>query len=130
MRGAGLPVRDENVLAVPNPTTIQSGGALMMSLMNRPDPPDAVFFQAELPAQGAMMACLSNGIDIPGDVAIAGFGDLSLSALLPVPMTTVRIRSSEIGRRAADVVLARLRGEDIDDTAQDIGYDLMIRKSA
>ena len=32
--------------------------ALMMSLMNRPDPPDAVFFQAELPAQGAMLSLI------------------------------------------------------------------------
>jgi LacI family gluconate utilization system Gnt-I transcriptional repressor len=130
MREAGRSVAEEDIVAVPNPTTIQSGGDLMMALMNRPNPPDAVFFQAELPAQGAMLACMSNGIRIPEDVAIAGFGDLSLSARLPVPMTTIRIRATEIGERAARVILKRLDGEDMDDTSQDVGFDLMIRKSA
>lgn len=130
MRAAGRPVPPENVLAVPNPTTIQSGGALMTELMQRPDPPDAVFFQAELPAQGAMLACISQGLSVPGDVAIAGFGDLSLSGLLPVPMTTVKIRSHEIGRRAAEITLARLRGEEIPTAAVDVGFDLVVRASA
>jgi len=130
MRAAGRPVPPENVIAVPNPTTIQSGGALMTELMQRPDPPDAVFFQAELPAQGAMLACISQGLSVPGDVAIAGFGDLSLSGLLPVPMTTVKIRSHEIGRRAAEITLARLRGEEIPKAAVDVGFDLVVRASA
>ncbi|MCR9136984.1 MAG: LacI family DNA-binding transcriptional regulator [Alphaproteobacteria bacterium] len=130
MKEAGLPTPEENVLAVPNPTTIQSGGELMMSLMRRRRPPDAVFFQAELPAQGAMFACLSEGIRIPADVAIAGFGDLSASALLPVPMTTIKIRATEIGECAARMVMQRLQDEPIDERAADIGYELKIRKSA
>ena len=130
MRQAGLPTPPENVLAVPNPTTIQSGGELMLSLMKRPNPPEAVFFQAELPAQGAILACLSEGIRVPEDVAIAGFGDLSLSALLPVPMTTIHIRAAEIGRRAAEMTLARLRDETAAQQVTDVGFDLKIRKSA
>lgn len=130
MQQAGLPTPPENVLAVPNPTTIQSGGELMLSLMKRPVPPEAVFFQAELPAQGAILACLSEGIRVPEDVAIAGFGDLSLSALLPVPMTTIHIRASEIGRRAAEMTLARLRDEPTAQKVTDVGFDLKIRKSA
>lgn len=130
MAEAGRKVRPEFILSVPNPTTIQSGADLMMRLLDGPVRPDAVFFQAELPAQGAMMACLSRGIRIPEDVAIAGFGDLSLSALLPVPMTTVRIRAQDMGERAANLVLGRLAGKASSNAGQDIGYDLKIRKSA
>lgn len=130
MREAGREVRPDSIVAVPNPTTIESGAELIMSLLDRPVKPDAVFIQAELPAQGAMLACLSHGIRIPEDVAIASFGDLILSALLPVPLTTIKVRSSEIGKRTAEMVLKRLKGEHIEETVQDVGYDLVIRKSA
>lgn len=130
MREAGREVKPDSIVAVPNPTTIESGADLVMSLLARPVKPDAVFIQAELPAQGAMLACLSQGIRIPEDIAIASFGDLNLSALLPVPLTTIKVRSSEIGKRTADMVIKRLRGEPIEQTSQDVGYDLVIRKSA
>lgn len=130
MKEAGRAVPPENILALPNPTTIESGGALILSLLARPNPPDAVFFQAELPAQGAMMACLARGIRVPEDVAIAGFGDLSISRLLSVPMTTIKVRAEDIGRRAAELVLQRLDQDGDDSIVDDVGYELMIRKSA
>lgn len=130
MKEAGRAVPPENILALPNPTTIESGGALILSLLARPNPPDAVFFQAELPAQGAMMACLARGIRVPEDVAIAGFGDLSISRLLSVPMTTIKVRAEDIGRRAAELVLQRLDQDSDDSIVDDVGYELMIRKSA
>ncbi|PUB09542.1 LacI family DNA-binding transcriptional regulator [Yoonia sediminilitoris] len=130
MQDAGRSVPPENILAVPNPTTIESGGPLILSLLDRPNPPDAVFFQAELPAQGAMMACLSRGIRIPEDVAIAGFGDLSISGLMPVPMTTIRVRAQEIGQRAAEHVLQRLNDGVEQPLIDDVGFELMIRESA
>lgn len=130
MREAGRSVPDANILAVPNPTTIESGGALILSLLERQTPPDAVFFQAELPAQGAMMACMSRGIRVPEEVAIAGFGDLSMSSLMPVPMTTIKIRAQEIGQRAAELVLQRLDQDGTHPSVEDVGFELMIRKSA
>ncbi|MCR8723519.1 LacI family DNA-binding transcriptional regulator [Frigidibacter sp. ROC022] len=130
MREAGRSVPPENILAVPNPTTLESGGPLILSLLDRPNPPDAVFFQAELPAQGAMMACLSRGIRVPEDVAIAGFGDLSISGLMPVPMTTVKVRAKEIGQRSAELVLQRLNDGGGEATVEDVGFELMIRQSA
>ena len=130
MREAGRSAPPENILAVPNPTTIESGGPLFLSLLERPNPPDAIFFQPELPAQGAMMACLTRGIRVPEDVAIAGFGDLSISRLMPVPMTTIRIRAQEIGQRAAELVVQRLNKDCDRASIEDVGFELMIRESA
>jgi LacI family transcriptional regulator, gluconate utilization system Gnt-I transcriptional repressor len=130
MKMAGLPIADDFIISVPNPTTMEMGGEVMLRLMDRPDPPDAVFFQAELPAHGAMMACMSRGISIPEDVAIAGFGDLRLSALLPVPLTTVHIRAEEIGTCAAQMVIDRLADDVTLGPVQDIGYEIMARQSA
>lgn len=129
MRKAGRDITPKTIVEFDNPATIEIGGPAIAALLGRPTPPDAVFFLAELPAQGAMLWCLSNGVRVPQDVAIAGFGDLSHSALLPVPMTTVQIRGRAIGERAAEIVYSRLQGEKPDRSVHDIGYSLMVRKS-
>ncbi|TCS52483.1 LacI family transcriptional regulator [Primorskyibacter sedentarius] len=129
MRGAGRSVTDDTIVEFDNPATIEGGVALIQQLLARKDKPDAIFFLAELPAQGAMLWCLSNGVSVPGDVAISGFGDLSMSALLPVPMTTVQIRGRAIGERSAELVMDRLEGRTGTAAAHDIGYHLQIRES-
>ncbi|MCT8158664.1 LacI family DNA-binding transcriptional regulator [Pseudoruegeria sp. SHC-113] len=129
MKSAGREVRSDTIVEFENPATIESGGPILQSLMARPRKPDAVFFLAELPAQGAMLWALSHGISVPQDVAIAGFGDLSLSALLPVPMTTVQILGRDIGEQAATKTLARLQGAESDHAVLDVGYTLKLRSS-
>ncbi len=129
MAKAGRSVPPEHVIWVPNPTTMESGRDAIGQLLRLDPAPDAVFFQAEIPAHGAVMECLSTGVAIPERIAIAGFGDLKLSAMLPVPLTTIQIRSQQIGERAAQMVIGRLKG---DDTPQrfDVGYELIARQSA
>ncbi|MBV6634303.1 MAG: LacI family DNA-binding transcriptional regulator [Mameliella sp.] len=129
LRGAGRSVTDDTIVEFENPATIESGIALFPKLLARKQKPDAIFFLAELPAQGAMLWCMSNGVRVPEDVAIAGFGDLSLSALLPVPMTTVQIRGRAIGERSASLVMDRLEGVEETVAIHDIGYHLQIRES-
>ena len=129
MRGAGRSVTEDTIVEFDNPATIEGGVALIQQLMTRKDKPDAIFFLAELPAHGAMLWCMSNGVSVPGDLAIAGFGDLSLSALLPVPMTTVQIKGRDIGERSASLVMDRLEGRAESAAIHDIGYHLQIRES-
>ncbi|MGQ7843764.1 LacI family DNA-binding transcriptional regulator [Granulosicoccus sp. 3-233] len=129
MRQAGLDADENVILASDKPATIASGMTLIQSLLSREQKPEAVFFLAELPAHGAMMWCLSNKLSVPQDVAIAGFGDLDLSALLPVPMTTVQIKGRAIGERSAQLVMERLEGKIDQPSTHDVGYHLQIRES-
>ncbi len=129
MRAAGRNIEPDTITEFDNPATLEAGGPIIEALMQRANPPDAVFFLAELPAQGAMLWCMSHGVRVPEDVAIAGFGDLSISSLLPVPMTTVRIPGHTIGTQSAKLVHSRLDSGNTDQTVHDIGYTLQIRKS-
>lgn len=129
MKDAGRKVSHQLTVAVPTPTTIEQGRTAMFSLLDLAQPPDAAFFQTDNLAHGAMMACLSRGVSVPGDVAIAGFGDLSMSALLPVPLTTVKARIDALGREAAKVLLARFAGQQSSSIIHDVGYELLIRAS-
>ena len=130
MAEAGHSVQPDFIVSVPTPTTMESGRDALLSLMSSTDRPDAIFFHAEIPAHGAVLTCMSRGISVPDTVAIAGFGDLKLSSLLPVPLTTVRIKSHEIGERAARLVVDRLNGIASDVHSVDVGYELAIRESA
>jgi LacI family gluconate utilization system Gnt-I transcriptional repressor len=130
MAEAGRPVRPEFVLSLPRPMTLESGRDAIDRLMSGEVKPDAVFFQVEIPAQGAVLACLSKGIAIPGTVAIAGFGGMTLSSILPTPLTTVREKVREIGEQAARLVVDRLKGIDPPERIVDLGYELLLRGSA
>jgi DNA-binding LacI/PurR family transcriptional regulator len=73
--------------------------------------PDAVFAFNDLGALGLMDALLDAGIRVPEDIAIVGLDDIELASRARVPLTTVRQPVSDIGARALDTILARLRGE-------------------
>jgi LacI family transcriptional regulator, repressor for deo operon, udp, cdd, tsx, nupC, and nupG len=48
----------------------------MATLLDRPDPPDAVFCFNDAMAIGALRKLHSRGVRIPADVAVAGFEDI------------------------------------------------------
>lgn len=51
----------------------------------------------------------SNGIRVPEDIAIAGFGAYDISAMSVPTITTINPFPAEIGKRAAEVITALLR---------------------
>jgi DNA-binding LacI/PurR family transcriptional regulator/GAF domain-containing protein len=53
------------------------------------------------------------GVRVPADVALAGFDDVSYSRYLTPPLTTARQSFYDLGRRGAEMLLARLRGEEV-----------------
>jgi len=70
-------------------------------------------------------------LSIPGDLSVVGFADLDFAATLRPPLTTLRQRPKEIGRRAAQLILDRLDGDfgDHPPTTIRVGGDLIVRGS-
>jgi LacI family transcriptional regulator len=67
-------------------------------------------------AVGAMLESAAQGIKVPEQLSIVGYDDIEIMRELPIPVTTVRVLSDEVGRRAARFLAARLdnRPEDIE----------------
>jgi DNA-binding LacI/PurR family transcriptional regulator len=61
---------------------------LALELLRGPDRPTAVFCMSDSIAYGVYVACAELGLAIPGDVAVAGFGDHPISRLLAPPLTS------------------------------------------
>jgi DNA-binding LacI/PurR family transcriptional regulator len=72
----------------------------------------AVLAANDLMAIGAMRQLLSRGISVPDDVSVAGFDDILIAEYAPVPLTTMRVPTYEIGNLGASLVLGALRGDD------------------
>lgn len=71
----------------------------------------AIFCSSDLVAFGAITEARKLGLAVPADIAICGFGDMELSRETDPPFTTVSVDGAEVGRVAAEHLLARLRGE-------------------
>jgi LacI family transcriptional regulator len=88
----------------------RDGGALGVDALLAAEVPfTAVCAANDLLALGAMQRLADLGIDVPGEVSVAGFDDIATAAMATPGLSTVRLPLQEIGRRAfgyAEQVLA------------------------
>lgn len=87
----------------------EAGALGVDTLLTGEAPFTAVFAANDLLALGAMERLASLGINVPGDVSVAGFDDIQPAAMATPSLSTVRLPLHEIGRRAyvfAEQVLA------------------------
>ena len=68
------------------------------------------------------------GIDVPGQLGIAGFDNLDLTMEIVPRLTTVSIPRYDIGATAARMILKRLADEDVAESA-DLGFQIIPRDS-
>ncbi len=81
-------------------------------------------------AYGFLQAFQHHGLSIPGEVALMGFDDVFFSRHSQPPLTTIRQPIADIGKEAARLLLAELRGEEIAERHITCQPELMIRESA
>jgi len=61
-----------------------------------------------LSAFGVLAECQRRGIDVPGQIAIAGFGDFEVARCCHPRLTTIAVDCANIGRKAAESALNAL----------------------
>jgi LacI family gluconate utilization system Gnt-I transcriptional repressor len=126
---AGLSLPDAMVFA--RPASMTAGFQVMADLAAARIPVDAVACAGDIYALGALLACQRGGLSVPGDVAIAGFGDFEMGSLTTPALTTIRIPTERIGACAAQLILERLeRGAAARRRTVDVGFTLVVRDSA
>jgi LacI family transcriptional regulator len=92
--------RSHRLRAAPAPTNLRhpKGGVV----------PDAVICANDLLAVGLMHELAAAGLAVPEDVAVVGMDDSELAEQCFPPLTSVNLGSAERGRRAAELLLARI----------------------
>ena len=101
---AGIPVRPE--LEREGPHGRHVAHRLTRELLALDEPPTAIFAASDTQALGVLEAAGSEGVAVPGDLAVVGFDDLEVAAY--VGLTTVRQPLEESGRRGVERLVAAL----------------------
>lgn len=91
---------------------------------------DGVFASSDAVAAGAMEVLQSTGRIVPDDVGVVGFDDSSWALRTEPQLSTVRQPADELGRAAAESVLAQLRGEESRQPGQVLPCPVVWRGSA
>jgi DNA-binding LacI/PurR family transcriptional regulator/signal transduction histidine kinase len=90
--------------------------------------PDALISSNDLMAIAAMEELRRRGLDVPADVAVAGFDDILDAVSTTPPLTTARQPLHEIAREAIRTVLAVIRGEPVNPDVE-LPVHLLVRQS-
>jgi len=107
----------------------ESGVKLCNELLNLPEPPDAIFTGNNLITLGALETIHTRNLKIPGDIAIIGFDDMYWAISLNPPLTAVRQPAYEIGKRAAELLIQRIKDPSRPTVNMTLKTELMIRSS-
>ena len=93
-------------------SALAKGREMTRAMLHRDPELDFLYYSNDMIAAGGLMELLEQGIDIPGQIGLAGFNGVELLQGLPRKLATMDACRAEIGRRAAEIVAACSRGEE------------------
>lgn len=106
----GIKLRPE--LVVPGNFSYAGGAEAMVKLLSIPSPPTAIFAFSDEMAIGAMKTIREMNLKIPEDISVIGFDDHDISTY--VGLTTVKQPVTELGERAATMLLEHIESKNQD----------------
>jgi LacI family transcriptional regulator len=95
----------EPVEVVTGEFTRDGGYAAATELLDREPDVDCVFAVNDVMAVGAMSALRTRGVDVPGQLGVAGFDDIATLRDVWPGLTTVRLPLEQLGRRALQLAV-------------------------
>ncbi len=103
----GVTLRPEYVRT--GSVTFDGGRAAVAGMLALPRRPSAIFATNNLMTVGALVAIADAGLQVPADISIVGIDDLEWYPIANPAITAVYESAAEMGRRAAERLLLRLR---------------------
>jgi LacI family transcriptional regulator len=124
---AGIPF-DPNLL-VQGEFTRAGGYSATQHLMQRQNPPSAIFASNDQSAFGALEAARELNIRVPEDLSIIGFDDIPAATVTHPPLTTIRQPLQEIGERAMRMLLELMNHQNVLSREILLPTSLVVRQS-
>ena len=111
------------------PIALDAAAGMMTKILAVKPRPTAVVATNDVFAVGGMIACREAGVRIPDEVSITGVDNTDLGATQTPALTSIRTPIVEIGRAAAEQLIARLEGRE-HVAFQLLPFELVTRGSA
>ena len=96
-------------------------------MLNEDCHPTAIQAVSDLVAVGCAETLIAQGVKIPEEISIAGFGNVLTAEFYRVPLTTVRQPKYRLGIAAVEAMMHLIRGEQI--SPKRLAAELIERKS-
>lgn len=103
-----------------------SGAREAAALLALAKPPTAIFASSDDMAAGVLTVAHQLGLNVPGDLSVAGFDDTALAGYVWPALTTIRQPTRQMAHAAADLLL---RADDGAPERREIAHELIVRES-
>lgn len=105
MAAAGLPFRSDWVVTGTSHIGLMEPD--IVRVLQQPDRPTAMMCCYDGAAVAVCRAAARLGLAVPQDLSVCGFDDEDIAELVSPPLTTVRVPTHEMGRRAVQLLMMR-----------------------
>ncbi len=89
-------------------SALAKGREMTQAMLERSPDLDFLYYSNDMIGAGGLLYLLEQGIDIPGQIGLAGFNNVELLQGLPRKLATMDACRLEIGQQAAKIIAAQL----------------------
>ncbi len=93
-------------------SALAKGREMTQEMLERSPELDFLYYSNDMIGAGGLLYLLDQGIDVPGQIGLAGFNGVELLQGLPRKLATMDACRLEIGRKAAEIIAESLRNPD------------------
>lgn len=113
-------------------SSVEAGEIAVKQLLELKDKPDAIFSSSDFAALGAIQELKVNGINIPEDFCVVGFGNEPFTKFMELSISSVDQCTLEMGKMAAQVLLEQINNTESFKIEKKVvlNSELLIRKSS
>ena len=126
LREAGLEIDEKLIFQAGR--SIDDGEKAALQMINEGSDATAVQTVNDMLAVGCAEAFLKQGLQIPGDISVVGFGNILMSQHFRVPLTTSRQAKYRLGAAAIETMQQLLKGHRPE--PKRLAADLLVRASS
>lgn len=102
----GVEIEDRNFYS--GGSALAKGREMTAEMLERSPDLDFLYYSNDMIGAGGLLYLLDQGIDVPGQIGLAGFNDVELLQGLPRKLATMDACRLEIGRMAAEIIAKQL----------------------
>ena len=102
---AGIEIEDREFYS--GGSALAKGKEMTQAMLERSPDLDFLYYSNDMIGAGGLLYLLEKGIDIPGQIGLAGFNGVELLEGLPRQLATMDACRAEIGEKAAQIILER-----------------------
>ncbi len=95
-------------------SALAKGREMTKAMLERSPELDFLYYSNDMIGAGGLLYLLEQGIDIPGQIGLAGFNNVELLQGLPRKLATMDACRLEIGRMAAEIIAGQLQNPEVE----------------